>query len=112
MADLSAYIRGKSLANEGVEFLKDEVNCAAATATGIDVLIIGAGIGGLTAALECYRKGHTIRIFEQWPKGGFAGKRQTYLESGCDANAHRRYDQHWCKRTSIRRPLYLDAARV
>jgi 2-polyprenyl-6-methoxyphenol hydroxylase-like FAD-dependent oxidoreductase len=33
--------------------------------TGIDVLVVGAGIGGLTAALECYRKGHSVRIFER-----------------------------------------------
>lgn len=28
--------------------------------TGIDVLIIGAGMGGLMAALECWRKGNNI----------------------------------------------------
>lgn len=28
--------------------------------TGIDVLIVGAGMGGLTAALECWRKGHNV----------------------------------------------------
>ena len=28
--------------------------------TGIDVLIVGAGMGGLMAALECWRKGHNI----------------------------------------------------
>lgn len=33
--------------------------------TGIDVLVVGAGVGGLTAALECYRKGHNDRIFER-----------------------------------------------
>ena len=33
----------------------------------ISVLIIGAGLGGLTAALECARKGHDVRIFERNP---------------------------------------------
>ena len=33
--------------------------------TGIDVAIMGAGIGGLWAALECWRKGHKVRIFEK-----------------------------------------------
>lgn len=28
--------------------------------TGIDVLIVGAGMGGLTSALECWRKGHNV----------------------------------------------------
>lgn len=28
--------------------------------TGIDVLIVGAGMGGLMTALECWRKGHNI----------------------------------------------------
>lgn len=79
MANFSADIYGISLANECDEILEDEVKCAAATATGIDVLIIGGGIGGLIAALECYRKGHAVRIFEQWPKGDFAGERQTDL---------------------------------
>lgn len=28
--------------------------------TGVDVLIVGAGMGGLTTALECWRKGHNV----------------------------------------------------
>ncbi|KAI6984540.1 hypothetical protein KC329_g7659, partial [Hortaea werneckii] len=33
--------------------------------SGITVLIVGTGFGGLTAALECYRKGHDVRILER-----------------------------------------------
>ena len=33
--------------------------------SGIDVLIVGAGVGGLVAALECHRKGHNVRIWER-----------------------------------------------
>lgn len=33
--------------------------------SGIDVVIAGGGIGGLTAALECYRQGHNVRVFER-----------------------------------------------
>ena len=33
--------------------------------TGISVLIIGAGVGGIMSALECWRKGHTIRLLER-----------------------------------------------
>jgi NADPH-dependent glutamate synthase beta subunit-like oxidoreductase len=42
--------------------------------TGINVLIIGAGVGGLTAALEYYRKGHNVRIFERESRIRTAGK--------------------------------------
>ncbi|KAF2242367.1 FAD/NAD(P)-binding domain-containing protein [Trematosphaeria pertusa] len=33
--------------------------------TGIDVLIIGTGLAGLVAALECVRKGHNVRVLER-----------------------------------------------
>lgn len=33
--------------------------------TGIDVLIVGTGLGGLSAALECKRKGHDVRVLER-----------------------------------------------
>jgi heterodisulfide reductase subunit A-like polyferredoxin len=42
--------------------------------TGINVLVVGAGVGGLTAALECYRKGHNVRIIEREPTISTAGK--------------------------------------
>ena len=32
--------------------------------TGIDVLIAGGGLGGMFAALNCYRKGHNVRVLE------------------------------------------------
>ncbi|EON65625.1 hypothetical protein W97_04864 [Coniosporium apollinis CBS 100218] len=33
--------------------------------TGIDVLIVGTGLAGLTAAIECTRKGHNVRLLER-----------------------------------------------
>ncbi|KAI1827439.1 hypothetical protein F4861DRAFT_550380 [Xylaria intraflava] len=33
--------------------------------TGIDVLIVGTGLAGLTAAIECKRKGHNVRMLER-----------------------------------------------
>ncbi|CCC05103.1 hypothetical protein SMACR_07760 [Sordaria macrospora] len=35
--------------------------------SGIDVLIVGTGLAGLTAAIECRRKGHKVRILEKCP---------------------------------------------
>ncbi|ORY71532.1 uncharacterized protein BCR38DRAFT_330092 [Pseudomassariella vexata] len=33
--------------------------------TGIDVLIVGTGLAGLTAAIECVRKGHRVQVLER-----------------------------------------------
>ncbi|TKA76108.1 hypothetical protein B0A49_03509 [Cryomyces minteri] len=33
--------------------------------TGIDVLVVGTGLAGLTAAIECTRKGHNVHILER-----------------------------------------------
>ncbi len=41
--------------------------------TGKDVLIAGAGIGGLAAALACRRAGATVRVFERAPVFGEVG---------------------------------------
>lgn len=48
------------------------VNCDGSS--GIDVLIVGAGVGGLVAALECYRKGHNVRIWERSRSPAAGGK--------------------------------------
>ena len=32
--------------------------------SGIDVLVVGGGLGGLVAAVELYRHGHDVRIIE------------------------------------------------
>ncbi|KAF3762820.1 FAD/NAD(P)-binding domain-containing protein [Cryphonectria parasitica EP155] len=36
--------------------------------TGIKVVIVGAGFGGLTAAIECRRQGHDVAIYESFPE--------------------------------------------
>ncbi len=36
--------------------------------TGIKVIIVGAGFGGLTAAIECHRQGHDVEIYENFPQ--------------------------------------------
>lgn len=35
--------------------------------SGIDVLVVGAGLAGLGFAIEAYRKGHNVRILERRP---------------------------------------------
>ncbi|KAL2005367.1 hypothetical protein VTN00DRAFT_2578 [Thermoascus crustaceus] len=41
---------------------------AAAPSTGIKVIVVGAGFGGLTAAIECRRQGHAVEIYESFPE--------------------------------------------
>ncbi|RYP82354.1 hypothetical protein DL770_005613 [Monosporascus sp. CRB-9-2] len=36
------------------------------TGTGIKVIIVGAGFGGLGAAIECHRQGHEVEIYESF----------------------------------------------
>ena len=36
--------------------------------TGIDVLIVGGGLGGLMAAVEMVRQGHSARVLEAKPE--------------------------------------------
>ncbi|KAH7143449.1 hypothetical protein EDB81DRAFT_759891 [Dactylonectria macrodidyma] len=36
--------------------------------TGINVIVVGAGFGGLTAAIECHRQGHHVEIYESFPE--------------------------------------------
>lgn len=36
--------------------------------TGIHVVIVGAGFGGLTTAIECHFKGHKVTVLEQVPE--------------------------------------------
>lgn len=33
--------------------------------TGIEVLIVGTGLAGLSASIECIRKGHTVKVLER-----------------------------------------------
>jgi choline dehydrogenase-like flavoprotein len=36
--------------------------------TGLKVIIVGAGLGGLACAIECRRKGHQVIVFENAPE--------------------------------------------
>jgi len=41
--------------------------------TGIDILVVGGGIGGLTFAIEAHRKGHDVRVLERNDEGQYSG---------------------------------------
>ncbi|KAH7155948.1 FAD binding domain-containing protein [Dactylonectria macrodidyma] len=49
-------VKSKGLGADGV---------AAPNSTGIKVIIVGMGLGGLAAAIECTRKGHTVLAIDQ-----------------------------------------------
>jgi 2-polyprenyl-6-methoxyphenol hydroxylase-like FAD-dependent oxidoreductase len=36
--------------------------------SGIKVIVVGAGFGGLAAAIECHRQGHHVEIYESFPE--------------------------------------------
>ena len=36
--------------------------------TGLNVIVVGAGLGGLACAIECRRKGHNVIVFENAPE--------------------------------------------
>lgn len=41
--------------------------------SGIKVIVVGAGFGGLSAAIECHRQGHQVEIFESFPEHKILG---------------------------------------
>ncbi|KAK6369501.1 hypothetical protein LTS17_009407 [Exophiala oligosperma] len=41
--------------------------------SGINVIVVGLGYAGATAAIECHRKGHKVVIYEQTPAGSTLG---------------------------------------
>lgn len=51
--------------------------------SGIKVVIVGLGLGGLSAAIECHRKGHTVIAFDkvhELKPIGMLGLATTFLE--------------------------------
>ncbi|CAJ2505209.1 Uu.00g126030.m01.CDS01 [Anthostomella pinea] len=54
-------------------------------ANGISVIVAGAGVGGLTTALECWRKGCDVRIFERTREALTSGDSFTIGPTALDA---------------------------
>lgn len=46
----------------------DAPNTETKSKTGIKVIIVGAGFGGLTAAIECHLQGHDVVVLEAFPE--------------------------------------------
>jgi heterodisulfide reductase subunit A-like polyferredoxin len=57
--------------------------------TGIDVLIVGIGFGGLTVAWEFTRKGHNVRFLERNSEPDISGRRTCPKIYSISAISHR-----------------------
>lgn len=44
-----------------------------AGSSGIRVIVVGCGYGGIAAAIECHRKGHEVIVFEKNQEVGGLG---------------------------------------
>lgn len=49
------------------------------TSPGLNVIIVGAGFGGLSAAIECSERGMGVTIIERYPDSNSAGGEQSLL---------------------------------
>lgn len=47
--------------------------------TNISIIFVGASIAGLTFAIEAYRKGHNVRVFERQHTAGAEGEHEAGL---------------------------------
>lgn len=56
--------------------------------SGIHVIVVGLGVAGLTAAIECYRKGHRVTLFERSPVVKGVGKSEAIqvLAKACNSS--------------------------
>ncbi|KAI5204325.1 putative MAK1-like monooxygenase [Aureobasidium subglaciale] len=78
-----------------------------AVKTGIKVVVVGAGFGGLTAAIECHRQGHDVSIYESFKELKVLGD---IISFGSNAGRiFRRWHYKSGERVSDRlRPLSID----
>ena len=54
---------------------------------GISVLVVGSGIGGLSAARECARLGCSVRVFERQPRPLLTGN-HIFTHNSFPTNPH------------------------
>jgi monoamine oxidase len=74
--------------------------------SGIDVLIVGTGLAGLTAAIECTRKGHNVRVLERNATINTAGQLQLIVKLTLrDLNRRRGHVFHGTERYQVHETL-------
>jgi FAD binding domain len=74
--------------------------------SGIDVLIVGTGLAGLTAAIECTRKGHNVRVLERNATINTAGQLQLVVKMTLrDPNWRRGHVLHGTERYQVHETL-------
>lgn len=71
---------------------------AAPGSSGIKVLVIGCGFGGIAAAIECYHKGHEVVVFEKNSEiGGLGGLLQMKMHYNVYLTGRRGYSRNLAK---------------
>lgn len=61
-------LRKRTLSTMGSISPSDAIAADRMAPTGIKVIVVGAGFGGLGAAIECHRQGHDVEIYEAFPE--------------------------------------------
>lgn len=72
-----------------------ETNNLNPSSLALNVLVVGAGLGGLAVGIALARKGHAVTIFEQAPQMGEVGNSETRL-----ANVIANSMVDWCRHTN------------
>ena len=70
-----------------------------------DVLVVGAGISGLYAALLCARRGAKVRVIEREARAGGLAGAETFRGIPCDLGSHRLHP------SALERPLFREIDR-
>ncbi|PSK37287.1 hypothetical protein B9Z65_2029 [Elsinoe australis] len=66
MAILSEGKEQKNGVHASSNGMNDTSHNQRASSTGIKVIVVGAGFGGLCAAIECHRQGHDVEVYESF----------------------------------------------
>ena len=66
MAGEATLTNGHINGDSNVVDKKTSLEYESSSESGVRVVIVGAGFGGLCAAIECHRQGHDVQIFESF----------------------------------------------
>lgn len=82
-----AHVNGSNGHNGDVSASANDIRPVGSySSSGIDVLVVGTGLAGLTAALECIRKGHNVRVLERYSSINTAGRFSSPIEQAIVSN--------------------------